>query len=204
MKPAYVVADSETSGLFDYTKPADADGQPRMAQLALVFLNEDLTIAREFVRLVKPDGWTMNDETAKLHGLTHARLDAEGAPIAESLDAWDAALDESHIVVGYNVSFDLKMMRAELRRAGRPDRFETTRSIDCMRPMTDVCKIKKAKGNGLKFPKLIEAYKHVADIDMEGAHDALADARACAVIFRFLVEGGLLPESQLRGVEEVR
>ena len=31
----FVVLDTETSGLFDYCKPADADGQPRLAEIAL-------------------------------------------------------------------------------------------------------------------------------------------------------------------------
>ena len=38
----YVVIDTETSGLFDFSKPADAEGQPRLASLAMVFLDQDM------------------------------------------------------------------------------------------------------------------------------------------------------------------
>jgi DNA polymerase III subunit epsilon len=199
----YVVADTETSGLFDYSKPADADGQPRMAQLALCVLREDLSIERHASFLIKPDGWVMNEETAKIHGLTQERLEAEGEDISQALGLYNALLDEGYIVIGYNVSFDLKMMRAELRRAGLPDRFESTSSIDCMRPMEKVCKIAKANGKGLKLPKLIEAYEHCFGVTIEGAHDALQDARACAAIFRWMVEKEIFSPAQLTGVKEI-
>ena len=31
----YAVIDTETSGLFDFSKPAEAEGQPRLASLAI-------------------------------------------------------------------------------------------------------------------------------------------------------------------------
>lgn len=187
----YAVADTETSGLFDYKKPADAEGQPRMAQLALCVLAEDLSIARHVSFLIRPDGWVMEDgEALEKHGLSHARLEAEGVPIAEALAAYNELLDGGHTVVGFNVAFDLKMLRAELRRAGLPDRYLTTQSIDCMRPMANV--IKAATGAKYKPPKLVEAYAHWFPGGFDGAHDALADARATAAIFAHLVQSGEL------------
>jgi hypothetical protein len=34
----YVIIDTEGSGLFDFSKPADAEGQPRLAQLAMIYM----------------------------------------------------------------------------------------------------------------------------------------------------------------------
>jgi len=200
----YVTIDTETTNLFDYRKPADAEGQPRLAQLALVFLAPDHTIEREVAFLIKPEGWTMSAETAAIHGLTQEKLLAEGVPVLGALTAYNEALDGEYIVVGYNVSYDLKVMRGELRRAGLADRFETTRSVDCMRPLTSVCKIPKAKGNGYKLPKLVEAYRHLFNKDFDGAHGAPADAHACAEIFRHMVANNLLSEAHLSGLKEVK
>ena len=198
----YVVADTETTGLHNFSLPADADGQPRLASLALLTLGADLSIADEQSFLIKPEGWEMNPETAKIHGLTQEKLLAEGAPIADALAKYATALEAGHVIVGYNVSYDLKVMRGELRRAGLPDRFETTRSIDCMRPLTDVCRIPKAKGNGYKLPKLKEAYASIFKKELEGAHGALADARACAEIFKEMFPRGIWKAMQeKRGVE---
>lgn len=180
----YMVIDTETSGLFDFQKPADADGQPRLASLAMVLLAPDMSIASEQNFLVKPDGWTMNAEATAIHGLTQDRLMEEGQLIDDVLVQYALALEARHVIVGYNVSFDLKMMRGEMRRLSMPDRYEDTASICCMRPLTDVCKITKPTGRGYKFPKLTEAYKFLFGRDYEGAHGSLQDARACAEIFR--------------------
>ncbi len=187
----YIVVDTETTGLHDFSKPADADGQPRMASFAILTMADDLSIADEFHALIKPDGWEMNAQAAAIHGLTQEKLLAEGIPVAEALAKYNASLDAGRVVIGYNVSYDLKVLRGELRRAGLPDRFETTSSVDCMRPLTDICKIPKAKGNGYKLPKLKEAYASLFKKELEGAHGALADARACAEIFKEMQPRGI-------------
>jgi DNA polymerase III epsilon subunit-like protein len=200
--PAYVVVDTETSGLFRYDQPADADGQPRLAELALIELAGDFSVERETRFLIRPDGWEMNAEAAAIHGLTQERLLAEGVPVAEALEAYNAVLDGRAPLVGYNVSYDLKVMRGELRRAGLPDKFETTKSIDCMRPLVSVCKIPKVTGKGFKFPKLAEAYLHLTGKTLEGAHGAVADARAAAKIFAIAVRTGIITGQLAAGVKE--
>jgi hypothetical protein len=44
----YCVLDTEGTGLFDYSAPADAPMQPRMASLAMIFLDDTLKVEREF------------------------------------------------------------------------------------------------------------------------------------------------------------
>jgi DNA polymerase III epsilon subunit-like protein len=74
-----------------------------------------------------------------------------------------------------------------------------------MRPLINVCKLPKPNGRGgFKFPKLVEAYKHLFGADMEGAHGALGDARGCARIFQHMVRNNMLTEAQLVGVQEIR
>lgn len=46
-----------------------------------------------------------------------------------------------------------------------------------------------AKGmKGFKSPNLQEAYKHFFGVEFEGAHDAMADVRACKDVFFKLKE----------------
>lgn len=200
----YLCLDTETSGLFSYDKPADAEGQPRMAQIAMLYLNENFEVWGIENMLIKPDGWTMNDEAAKIHGLTQEILMERGYPVADALRAFNGALDDGRIIVGYNVSYDLKVLRGELRRAGLPDRFETTQSVDCMRKLTPVCKIAKANGKGYKWPKLTEAYKHVTGKELVGAHGALEDAHACREVFKWMVAQKMFTDAELIGVAEIR
>ncbi|MEY4951800.1 MAG: hypothetical protein RL299_224, partial [Pseudomonadota bacterium] len=37
----YLVIDTETSGLFDFKKPADDPSQPRLASLAMIWADDD-------------------------------------------------------------------------------------------------------------------------------------------------------------------
>jgi DNA polymerase III epsilon subunit-like protein len=84
------------------------------------------------------------------------------------------------------------------------DRFETTASVDLMRPLVNVCKIAKAKGGGFKFPKLTEAHQHLFGEAFDGAHGAVADATAAARIFKHMVDQRILSDSVLSGVQEIR
>jgi hypothetical protein len=71
--------------LFDYTQPADAPGQPRLAQIGLIFVGTDMKIEAEHEFLIKPEGWEMHAEAVEKTGLTTAHLKEHGVPIAEAL-----------------------------------------------------------------------------------------------------------------------
>jgi len=59
-------------------------------------------------------------------------------------------------------------------------------SFCTMKAMTGVCKL-PGMYDDYKWPKLTEAYRHCYGKEMEGAHDALADVRGCAEVYRWLV-----------------
>ncbi len=199
----YVTFDTETSGLFDFKLPADADGQPRMASMTMIYVDENLEIEDTKSFFIKPDGWVMDPETAKIHGLTQEYLMENGVPVADALKAYLAAIDERRVMVAFNAQFDLKVVRGELRRAGMPDRFEETMNICVMRPMTKICNLPKANGKGVKFPKLAEAMAHFG-YSLEDAHTADADALGALHVMRGLVALGELPEPAVHYAKEGR
>jgi DNA polymerase-3 subunit epsilon len=190
----YLVLDTETSGLMDFKKPADAAGQPRVCQVGLIFVDNDLVVEREIEHLIKPNGWTLDNEgeAAKINGLTQEKLEAEGVDIREVLREYGSAIDERRIVVGHNCSFDMKLMRAELRFAGFPDRFMQTRNICTMWGSRDIVGIPAANGKGFKIPKLSEACVFFG-IEQPDSHSALADARSALQILRCLRTAGEFP-----------
>jgi DNA polymerase III epsilon subunit-like protein len=190
----YLVLDTETSGLMDFKKPADAPGQPRVCSIGLIFVNEDLTTESEIEHLIKPNGWRLdnNSEAAKINGLTQEKLDAEGVDIKEVLRTYGESIDNKRIIVGHNCSFDMKLMRAELRFAGMPDRYMQTRSLCTMWGSRDVVGIPAKNGRGFKIPKLIEACDYFG-IEQPAKHTALADARSALEILRKLRDAGKMP-----------
>lgn len=190
MNNHFCVIDTETSGLFDWSKPADADGQPRLASLALILLSADLALEAEISVLVRPDGWTMGEDAQRIHGLSNERLLIEGIPVRYALALYQTALNEGRVIVAHNAQYDTKIMRGELRRLALPDEFERTQTICTMRSLTDVCRLPKARG-GYKFPSLSQASEIILERPHVDAHGALPDARACADLFRVMRGRGI-------------
>lgn len=189
----YCVINTETSGLFDYNKPADADGQPRLASLAMIHLDDDLAETSREMHWVKPDGWALSYETIELSGMTNEFLAVNGDPVGAVCAAYDNVISEGAIIVAYNAPFHMKMMRAELRRATMPDRFEETCGICLMRAATNIVKALKKIGKGYKFPKLEESCRHFGIVS-PNAHSAMSYAQSAAEVFRALRDRGALPE----------
>lgn len=183
----YLFCDVEASGLF---KPdpitgkypqADAPGQPRVAQIGMIFVGGDAAIQSQHEFTIKPRGWQMSPEAIASTGLTNEYLAEHGGPIDEALDLYARAIEGRRIVVGWNVkNYDMKCMRAELRIAGKDDLFMQTRSMDLMHPCRPIVKALDKNGR-VKQPKLEEACAHFK-ID-HGGHRALADAMCTYLIW---------------------
>lgn len=196
--PKYVCVDCETSGLPKYKGadgkpiPADAEGQPRLAELAMVFLADDLSIEREIALYVRPSNWKMDPDATAANGLTDEFLNEHGREITLVLEEYRKAIeDDKRIVVAYGAQFDCKIMRGELRRAGMSDMFDITLNTCLMRSSMGLG-IKKANGKG-GFPGLSDACAHFG-ITQEGAHTGMGDARAVAALLPKYIEGGFLQE----------
>lgn len=188
-----LVFDTETNGLFDFSKPADDPSQPRLASVGFIEVDEGLRVTGERSHLIKPDGWVMGEEAGRVNGLTMERLHDEGIPVAEVLDYYETMIRAGRVAVAFNAQWDCKMMRAELRRAGRDDLFQITRNICVMRPMTDICQLMPAGGRaGYKFPKLSEALEHIG-VKHDSPHTGRGDAYGAFEVMRWLHARDLLP-----------
>lgn len=186
----YAVIDTETTGLHDFSKPADAEGQPRLASLVIITLDDRLWREDEWNWFVKPNGWAMPAEATSVNGLTNEFLMEVGRPVKDLLDVYAGIVDSGYVVAGHNVSYDLKVMRGELRRAGFSDRYEQTESFCTMRSTTDICKIPGGR-RGWKWPKLSEACHHFS-IEHVDQHTSLGDVQATIDLMRKLRAMGVI------------
>ncbi len=194
----YLVVDTEGSGLFQYkdangnTLASDAPGQPRLAHLAMYPVDmtsgETPTLQHFYI---KPDGWQMTAEATAINGLTDEFLAANGVPVKQAMEAYARYLDEGYILTAYNAQHDGRQLRAELRRAGMEDRFETTKQCCLMRSSTGM-DIKKANGKG-GWPSLSDVCAHFGIVH-DGPHKAENDAKAAVSVFLKLHELGKLQE----------
>lgn len=199
--PKYAIFDTETTGLFLFKDPgtgepipADDPRQPRLAHFNAILLDDDLNEEDEIDLFVKPDGWEMPAEAAAVNGLTTTGLMEAGTPIETVLDTYVDLVQRGYIMVAFNAQFDCKMMRGELRRAGRPDLFEQTPNICVMRAAMALG-VKKA-GGGRGFPKLTDCAAHLGFV-IDEAHSAAGDTRATLALFRHLHAVGALPDAKV-------
>jgi DNA polymerase-3 subunit epsilon len=124
-------------------------------------------------------------DSTKFHGITQERANkgcafAEAyAPLKEALMAGDT------LVVGHNLSFDLRMIQAECLRNGLPY-VEPSSQYCTMKHGTDVCNIMTPKGYA-KYPKLEELFTHYFKTSATNLHNSLFDSYATLCCFYKMV-----------------
>lgn len=209
--------DTETNGLMDYKRPADAPGQPRVAEFAAILTDHRGNVLHEFQRYIKPpmiDGvpeWTMTPEATEINGITDEMLQAEGVPIGIVLDFWQRQVLARYVPTAYGAQFDCKMMRSELRRAELDDLFEQTPNVCIMRAARPFAKqigreIIKAGGNNKGWPKLSDLCAFLG-VPQQKEHGGLDDTRSLAACFKQMLELGFEPRPEVhhaKNYEEIR
>ncbi len=192
--------DTETTGLPDFKAPSDAPQQPHVVQFAGILIDPVTRIERASIDLiVKPDGWTIPDEVAAIHGITNEIAEACGVGERTVADLFLGLRKQATIEVAHNISFDRRIMRiAMLRHLGmtreeieaseKGAQFCTMRTATPILNLPPTDRMVGAGFNKPKPPKLSECIKHLFDEDFDGAHNALNDVRACARLYFRLAE----------------
>ena len=131
--------------------------------------------------IVKPDGFIIPDAAFRVHGISTEKAKQEGKPLRDVIGAFLRDANKAKCLVGHNVSFDQKIIGAELYRLGVADTVSEKKSLCTMKVGTDFCKIPGYYG--YKFPKLQELHEKLFGVKFEDAHDAMADIKATEKCF---------------------
>lgn len=98
-------------------------------------------------------------------------------------------LTKADVLIAHNIDFDSLVVMANLDRIIPTKsvlqsmvRMEQIETFCTMKSTTELCRLPGNYGS-FKWPKLIEAYRHLFGEDFDGAHDAMADVRACKRIY---------------------
>lgn len=180
----YLFFDTETTGL--PIKGHDT----RVVQLAAILSNEYGKELAQMNVYIKPDGFVIPDETSKFHGITTEKATEEGVPLVEAVNTFHALLSQAENVVAHNMSFDYPRYRREAEhQLGMVDAIENKRrfcTVELLKPVIKIpptAKMVAAGFNSFKSPNLQEAHEFYFGEGFDGAHDALADVRACKRVF---------------------
>ena len=188
----YLFFDTETTGLpKNYKAPAsDTDNWPRMIQIAWQIYNDKNELTDSQMYIIKPEGFSIPKEASDVHGITTEKAIAEGVDLEETLNKFREAMISSEHLVAHNISFDEKIVGAEFIRKKIARLPKKLGRIDTMKEATDYCKIPGKQG--YKWPNLTELHTQLFGKGFDGAHDALADVKACADSFFELRKLGVL------------
>ncbi len=197
----YLFFDTETNGLpkkWD-ARVHDLDNWPRLVQIAWSHYDEFGNKLAEHSYIIKPNGFTISEETAKINRITQERAEKEGVSIGYALRMFAMTLKETKVLVAHNISFDKSVVGSELIRAGAEDVYDKFKEIERVCTMQSTTKFCAIPGkHGFKWPTLIELYRKVykdcgvvdeRDLDL---HDALGDVRVMVDCFFKLKEQKIL------------
>jgi DNA polymerase III epsilon subunit-like protein len=172
---------------------------PHVVQFSyIVFDTESNKIVKIKDSIIKvPDGFTITEENAKIHGITTEISLAKGVDLLPVLEEFFADFDSSDHIVGHNVSFDINMIKAELQRLimNSSDKklqeyltkINTSTKFYCtMQETIELCAIELKDKYGRpykKFPKLVELYQKMFGVTPKNLHNSLNDVIVCLRCF---------------------
>jgi DNA polymerase III epsilon subunit-like protein len=190
-----LIFDTETTGMVKRKQPPEDPAQPDLVQLAMLLVERDdwsVKTRASFIVQLAP-GVRIEPEAEATHGISAADCERYGVAPVVAVSLFNQLCMQADIIVAHNISFDQSIMLTALHRLGKkPNRMEGKSLVCTQEATTDVLKL-PGKYNGYKWPKLAEAYLHYTGLEIEDAHDAMADTQACLVIYRGLVSEGVLP-----------
>lgn len=174
--------DTETTGIPEWSIPSDDPSQPHIVSLAALKCDAyTRQVVSSLNLVIRPDGWTIPDETIEIHGITNEQAAAYGVPEELAVAMFLAFVGDDGIAVGHNESFDRRMVRIALKRY---DIFDEEVMEEWAKKERHLCTMWEARSiMGGKKPKLSEAYAHFIGEPMSDAHSAHGDAKSCMELY---------------------
>lgn len=191
--------DTETQKLPLWNVPSDDPAQPHIVQIAASLVDVETRITVAAIDLiVRPDGWTIPDETAAIHGITTEialrRGVDEGVAITAFYQLWLQAQER----VAHNQSFDERILRIGLLRflGGTNAQQWAEGKSECTAilatPIMNLPPTEKMIAAGFnkpKTPNLGEAVQFFTGRQLVNAHSARADVDGCAAVYWAIQDG---------------
>ena len=133
--------------------------------------------------LVDP-GVEIPEAARRVHGISTERARAEGQGSAEALqqlvDAVGGLASGQTMLVGHNIVYDLTVLATEAVRTGV---LPTPQALlDRLPPVLDTLVVDRRVDTYRRGPRTLSALAQHYGVPLDGAHDALEDARAAGLI----------------------
>ena len=188
----YLFFDTETTGLprDRKAKRTDLANWPRLVQLAYLVYDKSGNRISAAEAIIKPEGFTIPDDAARVHGITTARAEKEGEDLREVLQNFHIEVEKTVFLIAHNMWFDENVVGAEFLRNQISDILPKKRKICTMISATDFCALPGP--DGFRWPKLVDLHSKLFGEGFESAHSAGADIAATAKCFWELKRQGII------------
>ena len=184
--------DTETTGLPRHHRApvSDLDNWPRLVQIAWLLSDAHGDLQQGVEAIIRPDGFSIPVDAARVHGITTERAMAEGQPLQKVLQQFLNALEQADTLVGHNIAFDENVLGAELLRCGFSNPLPYRKHYCTMEASTTLCQLPGPRG--YKWPRLDELHRFLFGQEVAFAHNARADMEATVRCFFELQRRGLI------------
>lgn len=188
----YLFFDTETTGVPRNYKASvsDSNNWPRLVQIGWIIADNEGHETKSCNYIIRPEGFTIPADAAKLHGISTEKALAEGVSLLGVLEEFANDMAKVQNIVGHNIEFDKNIVAAELYRKGMPHQFNSWKSYCTMHSATNFCAIRGPYG--FKWPRLEELYKKLFGCMFDEAHNAFADIAATKKCFFEMRKRGII------------
>ena len=163
----------------------------RIVQMAWLIHDMEGKELKSESHIIYPDGFEIPEQSTEIHGITTQYALDNGEDLEMILLKFRHDLMSCNLLVGHNISFDVRMVTYELMRTGMPDKLREIEKVCTMHKSTEYCAIPSSK-RYFKKPRLQELHSKLFGDNFEGAHDALADIQATARCYWQLKKLGVI------------
>jgi DNA polymerase III subunit epsilon len=183
--------DTETTGKFPKHATFMNPAMPRIVSIAMVTTNENFEILSRLYLIIKPEGFEIPVEASRIHGITTEMAMQKGAAFFPVAQHFNRQIEESDYALAFNTQYDTKVYDSEMYRRKLPFRMPRDKDRCVMMAASAFCKLPNEHGySGYAWPKLEKAYRTCFGVQMEKAHDALADVINTIQVTRHMVKSG--------------
>lgn len=191
----YLIFDASANGKPKNWKAdlTDIFNWPRLIHLSWIVLDKELKPIKDFDCIVKPNGFTINEDTLELCKLDQEDIDNKSEDIKDILSNFSKDVDEAQFVFTHNQTFNANIVGAEFIRSSMKNTLVYSDLFCLMREATWFCKL-KGKGKGYKWPSLNELYMICFQQKYAPANNARADTIAATRCFKKLMLLGELED----------
>lgn len=190
--------DTETTGVKSWDNP---NFVPRLVQLGAILQDMETGRVLGELNILNANVGNIPPEAAAVHGISHELAEKAGAQLLLVDKVFERMIFNADVIIAHNIKYDLEVVKDNMpqsweRIIARPHFCTMQGSLYLVKaefsPKQKALFMRKPhlKDAPYKIPNLTETHQYFFGRPFEGAHDAMADIRACRDIYLELTKDG--------------